>query len=135
MGRSLPDVALGVDRGEGHTAVGNVEVGLVFKVECAFCATGDCLREANDGVVVDHSAAGRRNREGRRSIQKKCGELHGEDLLTMSDIDKVIDGELRKRFIYLELRTDAYLSHHIAATLDCTVSTTSLAIRYELKCA
>jgi hypothetical protein len=60
----LPSIPSTVHSRKRHTAVGDLEEGLVLQVQGAQGAAGDCLGEAYDGIVVDGSAAFERCGEG-----------------------------------------------------------------------
>ena len=60
----LPSVPGTVHSRERDAAVGDLQEGLVLQVQGAQGAAGDCLGEADDGVVVDESAAFERCGEG-----------------------------------------------------------------------
>jgi hypothetical protein len=60
----LPGITGTVYSRERYAAVGDLEEGLVLQVQGAQGAAGDCLGEADDGVVVDEGAAFERCGEG-----------------------------------------------------------------------
>jgi hypothetical protein len=56
-GIDLPSIPSTVHSRKRHAAVGDLEEGLVFQVQGAQGAAWDCLREADDSIVVDEGAA------------------------------------------------------------------------------
>jgi hypothetical protein len=51
--RNVPCIACSVDSGKRHAAVVDLEEGLVLQVQCTCKPRRECLRKANDCIVID----------------------------------------------------------------------------------